>query len=325
MFQVGNFTLSSDKPFIIAEIGSNWRSIEDCQESIKVAKEVGADAVKFQLFNFQSLYGLPKKMAPSWYDKNSELPIDWLSLLRQECDQQRIQLMVSAFGCDLAEKVDQYVHCHKIASSEITNVALLKTISDFAKPVFLSTGGASAAKIELALGQLEGNSVVLNYCVGNYPALGTDLFKINKLAEYGCPVGFSDHSKDYLYLPRSAVFNHGAVAVEKHLTCIKANTADSPHSLNPSQFKAMVDTLHGRRETTLNPSKEESDMVLRHQRRLVVTEDVKKGGKIEFGVYRSINPSADGINPFQEDSFIDAVAARDLKAGQTLSVMDIEQ
>ena len=61
MFQVGNFVLGS-KPFIIAEIGSNWRTIEDCIESIKIAKDVGADAVKFQIFNFESLYGLPKKL-----------------------------------------------------------------------------------------------------------------------------------------------------------------------------------------------------------------------------------------------------------------------
>jgi sialic acid synthase SpsE len=232
--------------------------------------------------------------------------------------------MISAFGVDLAHKADQYVHCHKIASSEITNVALLETVSDFAKPVFLSTGGASSAKIELALGVLSGVSVVLNYCVGAYPAHGTDLFKLGKLAEYGCPVGFSDHSKDYIYLPRAAVEKHGAVAVEKHLSCIKANTPDSPHSLNPSQFKTMVDILHGRRKTTLNPTAEESDMVLRHQRRLVVTEDVKKGGKIEIGVYRSILPSADGINPFEAATFMDRTAARDLRAGQTLGILDVE-
>ena len=324
MFQVGNFVLGS-KPFIIAEIGSNWRDLDDCIESIKVAKDAGADAVKFQLFNWQSLYGIDKKMAPSWYDKAYELQVDWLPNLRQSCDQQRIQLMVSAFGSDLAEKVDQYVHCHKIASSEITNVELLETVAGFGKPVFLSTGGASSAKIELALGILEGNSVVLNYCVGAYPAHGSDLFKLGKLAEYGHPVGFSDHSNDFIYLPRAAVENHGAVAIEKHLTCIRANTPDSAHSLRPDQFKTMCEVLHGQRKTTLNPTKEESDMVLRHQRRLVVTSDVKKGGTIEFGAYRSMNPSADGINPFQSETFLDAVAARDLKAGQTLGILDIEQ
>ena len=323
MFQVGNFVLG-DKPFIIAEIGSNWKTIEDCLESIRTAKKVGADAVKFQVFNFQSFYGLPKKMAPSWYDSAYELPIDWISQLKQECDANGIQFMASAFGIDLAQKVDQYVHFHKIASGEITNVGLIEAIADFSKPVFLSTGGASSAKIELALGLLEGNSVVLNYCVGNYPAMGSDLFKLDKLAEYGHPVGFSDHSRDFIYLPKAAVENHGAVAIEKHLTCIRANTPDSPHSLRPAEFKTMCDTLHGIRRSTLNPTKEESDMVLRHQRRLVVTADVKKGGTIEFGTYRALEPSADGINPFQADVFRDAVAARDLTAGQTLGIMDIE-
>ena len=323
MFNVGNFNLG-DKPFIIAEIGSNWKSVEDCLDSIKVAKDCGADAVKFQLFNFEALYGLPKKMMPSWYDADYELPTDWIPNLRQECDAQGIQLMISAFSPDFANVVDQYVHCHKIASSEITDIKLLEEVASFAKPVFLSTGGASSAKIELALGILEGNSIVLNYCVGNYPAHGTDLFKLDKLAEYGHPVGFSDHSRDFIYLPRAAVDSHKAVAIEKHLTCIKARTPDSAHSLKPAEFKTMCEIVHGRRESTINPTREETDMVLKGQRRLVVTADCKKGSEIPFGIYRAMAPSADGINPFQMDAFRDAVAARDLKAGQTLGILDVE-
>ena len=55
--------MTNQKPYIIAEIGSNFdQSLIKAKNMILAAKRSGADAVKFQLFN-------PKKLYPSDKDK----------------------------------------------------------------------------------------------------------------------------------------------------------------------------------------------------------------------------------------------------------------
>ena len=45
------------KPFIIAEVGSNFdQSLKKAKKYINIAKKCGADAVKFQLFSGKILY-----------------------------------------------------------------------------------------------------------------------------------------------------------------------------------------------------------------------------------------------------------------------------
>jgi len=163
MLQIGQRQVGDHKqPFIIAEIGSNWTKIEDCLASIQTAAAVGADAVKFQLFNFKSLYGIEPAKAPSWYNKESELPVDWLNKLKSAADNARIELMISAFGVDLLQAADRFVNCHKIASSETSHKDLLIAAAATAKPVFMSCGGCTPADINLALGALGGVTTILN-------------------------------------------------------------------------------------------------------------------------------------------------------------------
>ena len=51
------------RPYFIAEIGSNFdQDLKTGYELIDVAKECGADAVKFQLFKANKLYPNNKKM-----------------------------------------------------------------------------------------------------------------------------------------------------------------------------------------------------------------------------------------------------------------------
>ena len=92
-----------EKPFIIAEIGSNWLTIDDCFFSIKQAKYAGADAVKFQVFDHESLYGSHKNMA-------HVLPVMWLPALAARCNEIGIEFMCSAFSPELAELVNPYVN-----------------------------------------------------------------------------------------------------------------------------------------------------------------------------------------------------------------------
>ena len=54
---------STSPPYVIAEIGSNFdQSLNKALRLINVAKNCGADAVKFQLFDGKKLYPNNKKM-----------------------------------------------------------------------------------------------------------------------------------------------------------------------------------------------------------------------------------------------------------------------
>lgn len=325
MINIGNFVLGQEKPFIIAEIGSNWKTQEDCLTSVGIARSCGADAVKFQMFNFKGMYGLSKKSMPTFYDPKAELPIEFLNPINEACNSYGIKLMISSFDEDLLCECDRFVECHKVASSKITNRKYLERVGSFGKPIFLSCGAANEADISLALTCLSGCSVILNYCVAGYPATEIDLFTIGELKKIKPEVGFSDHTKDFTYIPRAAVKLHGAIALEKHLSCIPSVSMDSGHSLTPSQFKTMVDYINGTKQTHIGPTAQEKDMILRHRDRWIATALIKAGDILSegdnIGCHRSITAESDIISPFRDISGLPAKRA--IQAGHAVGGLDI--
>lgn len=301
------------KPFVVAEIGSNWSSFEQCVESIGKAKAAGADAVKFQAFNAQALYGI----VPLYGDEgrkygaqvarvaDSSLLLDWLPKLKEKAKACGIEFMCTAFSPELVEAVDPFVSVHKVASSDNTTPQMLKAVQKTGKPVLLSCGAASKGDVAQAVGLFPRDyPLVLLYCASAYPSRRHNLFLIDELREEtGRMVGLSDHSQDVIYAPLAAVRTHGAVVIEKHVTAFPdMQSPDRPHSLTMDEFKIMVDYLRGKRDGGgFNPTSEERDMFLRSNRRLVAIRDIKPGDVLRygenFGAYRSLEDDAEGYSP----------------------------
>lgn len=328
------------KPFIIAEIGSNWGSFDDCKNSIQMAKQLGADAVKFQLFNDAALYG-----AGMWDSTRSAygafhhvLPAGWLPKLKEKADAAKIEFMCTAFSPEFVKAVDPYVAVHKIASSDSTTPQMLQAVKDTGKPVILSCGAMSRGDLKLALyGHSEiswqgfemSYPLILLYCNAAYPSYEHNLFKMAELAEFKRPVGFSDHTKDIIYAPLSAQQHFGAVVIEKHLNCFPdMQTPDCKHSLNPHEFKIMVEHLRGQREVFFGPSSEEKGMFLRNNRRLIAIKDIAAGDLLQyganFGAYRSLVDDDKGMLPFFWEELQGKPAQKDIKSGKGISIDAIE-
>jgi N-acetylneuraminate synthase len=250
-----------DKILIIAEVGSNWHTLDDCLASISVAKSVGADVVKFQLFTAEALFGY----VPESWDKKRELPKEWLPILKARADEVGIEFACTAFSPELVAVVDPYVKRHKVSSSDTSWVALLDAVRATGKPVLLSVGGATLEEISMAQDRFE--DVTLMYCEASYPARYHDLRKINVLADlFQCPIGFSDHTLDVIHAPLEAR-NRGAVVIEKHFTAFPSlQTADRGHSLGPIEFRDMVSVLRGGWPCEIGPSPGEADMREYHKR-----------------------------------------------------------
>jgi sialic acid synthase SpsE len=356
-------TLPSDReighglpPFIIAEVGSNWRTLDDCKLSIAMAKRAGADAVKFQAFTHEALYGRTDEylgrveqeadlqgIARAARIAAHELPPDWLPILASKAKDTGIEFMCSAFSPELVRAVDPYVNLHKVASAELTHLRILEAVRETGKPVILSTGASGPDDVSQALSVIQrrvpthdglwshsDRQVILMYCVAAYPARDIDFRMLDVLGSGLFPsahgVGYSDHTTDYGVIPRAAV-ERGACVLEKHFTAIEADTPDRPHSLTVDEFRKMVQSIKGERPFAWG-SCEEKEMQLRHNRRLIATCEIKAGQMLiegeNFGIYRSLREDTRGLSGFAAPAVDRRVATKAIQAGDAIGPGDFE-
>jgi sialic acid synthase SpsE len=168
---------------------------------------------------------------------------------------------------------------------------------------------------------------MLMYCVAAYPAKYVNLFVIDELKKITPDVGFSDHTVDFLYTPMSAVKNHGAVAIEKHFSCVAKDTPDAFHSLDPREFATMVDYVQGKKSSKLGPLESERDMLLKHKRRLVATREIKDGERLvlneNYGVYRVIYSDTSALSPHMAKEVNGLQVRMRLEPGQPVTPLHV--
>jgi pseudaminic acid synthase len=174
----------------------------------------------------------------------------------------------------------------------------------------------------------EGNDqIALLKCTSAYPALPEEmnLRTIPHLAQmFDIPVGLSDHSMG-ISIPVAAVAL-GACIVEKHFTLSRQMPGpDSAFSLEPQEFKAMVEAI---RETEKALGRvcyevsehEKASRVFR--RSLFVVKDIKKGELFAEENVRSIRPGY-WLAPKYFPVIIGKLAKNDIKMGTPLRWNDI--
>lgn len=280
------------KPWIIAEIGSNWRNFEDCLASIWAAKNCGADAVKFQLYTDEELYGFDSDDSDSSDGNFGYLNPEWLPALKTKADECKIEFMCTAFSPEGIKIVDPFVNIHKLASAENNHVLMHEALKETGKPIIISLGATIPSERKRIYETFLGFDVAYLYCVANYPAKHINLESINTLREEapGAVIGFSDHSTDFSTIPVEATGKlHQAEILEKHFDPIGlAITPDSPHSINQEQFKVMVAKIRGTYYGYHDMVIEELPMIMQHRRRLIMKKDCNSGDEIIFGDHYGI-------------------------------------
>jgi len=241
--------------FIIAEAGSNHNgSLEQAKRLIDVAADAGADAVKFQVFRAARLY--PQSAGMSDYLKISkpiyeiiagmEMPYAWIPELADYCEGREILFLASAFDEESVDILEPYVPAFKIASYEMTHLPLVRHVAKKKKPVIISTATADIGEVREAVEEFRstGNDqLMLMQSTASYPAplesLNVRAVQTLKRA-FGVPAGLSDHSRDPLVGPLSAVAL-GANLVEKHFTLNNELPGpDHRFALEPDELRLMV-------------------------------------------------------------------------------------
>ena len=227
--------------FLIAEVGVNHNGkMKKAYELTYEAKQAGADAVKFQLFSSQDLWGDDRI-------KQFELRYDDMTKLSEYCQQLGIEFMCSPFGVAELMFLQPLLKRVKVASGMAKRKPFLEAVADTTLPVILSTGMSTQADIHNAIRTLthsgHGDGVItLLQCTSSYPCRLEDvnLRTIWSLRdEFRRPVGISDHTTS-ITVPLAAAAL-GATVIEKHLTQDRGQDGpDHKASITPKEFRAMA-------------------------------------------------------------------------------------
>jgi N-acetylneuraminate synthase len=218
------------------------------------------------------------------------------------------------------------VPAYKIASFEIVDLPLIRQVALTQKSIIMSTGMASLAEIGEAVQTVRdagGTQLALLKCTSAYPALPEEmnLRTIPHLAQaFGLPVGLSDHTLG-IAVPVAAVAL-GACIIEKHFTLSRSlRGPDSAFSLEPAEFKAMVEGVHMAEKALGSVRYEvtEDEAASRAYRRsLFVVHDMKAGEIFTEENVRSIRPGA-GLPPKFLPEVMGRSARHDIARGTPLA------
>lgn len=327
--------------YVIAEVSANHhQSLEVAEDILRAAKQAGADAVKLQTYTPDTITLASDRKefhiggGTVWdgrtlHDLYAEayMPWEWQPRLKKVAGELGMDLLSSAFDSTAVNFLEEMgVPAHKVASFELVDIALIQRMARTGKPLIMSTGMATVEEIEEALQcarEAGATEIALLKCTSAYPAPAEEmnLLTIPEMARrFGVPVGLSDHTMG-IAAPVAAVAL-GACIIEKHLTLSRSTKGpDSAFSLEPQEFKAMVDAVRtvekALGEVHFGPSgKEEASRAFR--RSLFVVEDVKKGEAFTAANVRSIRPG-DGLHPRHLTEVLGKSAAQGIKRGTPLT------
>ena len=336
------------KPYVIAEIGSNHNGdIELAKKLIRLAKDAGADCVKFQSWSKDSIF------STKVYESNFFLADDYRNRLDytlesiveeysvSETELLELKKLADEIGIDCSstpfskKEVDFLVDelktpFIKVASMDLNNYPFLEYIASKNLPIVISTGLSSLDEIEKAIQTIEqaGNrQICILHCISIYPPKDrqVNLRNIQTLQTlYPYPVGFSDHTIG-ISIPLASVAL-GACLIEKHFTLDKTMEGWD-HKVSAdfnelteicSQSKRINDAL-GSTRITVQENKEKKEAF---RRSIVTTKSIKKGVKINMEDIDFKRPG-EGLSPGEVKYVVGKSAKRDLEKDSIIYLEDI--
>ena len=317
--KIGKFDLNKDGTYIIAELSANHNgSLQNALDTIKAAKNIGANCIKLQTYTADTLTLSCDKEDfiikggtlwdnKSMYELYSEAytPWEWHKELFEYARSLDIDIFSSPFDKTAVDFLEQFnPSAYKIASFEITDYELIRYTASKMRPIIISTGIATIDEIQDAVDicrSVGNDDIVLLKCTSAYPAPLEDanLATISNLAQtFGVISGFSDHTLGST-APITAV-TLGAKVIEKHFILDKSiGGADADFSMDKQEFADMVkvirdvEKLIGKVDYSMTEKKKKSRQF---SRSLYVAKDIKKGELFTEENIRSVRPGY-GMHP----------------------------
>lgn len=214
-----------DKVKVIAEIGSNHcGKLPLAFQLIDLAKDAGADIVKFQAFNWSSFTSTEE-----WHKrKDFARDAGFLQFCAGKAQEVGVEFMVTPTYPQVVPDLDPLVKRWKVASADVGRADLVDALDATGKEVLYSTG----------LGKvLTKHNWIPLMCVARYPAKVED-YALGTV--YHWPWGLSDHTTNHAAV--LAAVTQGATFIEKHIKLHNqpASPDSGPWAYTPGKFARMV-------------------------------------------------------------------------------------
>ncbi len=332
--------------YTIAEIGNNHNgNLDKCLELVKAAADSGASAIKLQSFTGLDIVSplILSTDYPEWDSKHYEYWYQFLDSIAlpledhqkvinytKKLDIDFITTPVSPKIVSFLEKLDG-IKAYKVASMDLNNLDLLISLSQTNKPIIISTGMGSLQEISNAVNILSNNKVSILHCISDYPLepKSAALNNINILKQKypHNEVGFSDHSLGN-QLALVAV-SMGAQIIEKHFTLNRddPNAAEHHFSMEPDEFKEMVNWFHSIDSNLSNNiwsrSKKEEKVSSQYRRSFHYNDNLPKGHIIEKKDLAFVRPG-DGISFEDLHRIINCHLKKSVKRFSPCKLYDVE-
>ena len=274
--EISNRKIGPDhKPLLIAEIGINHNgSLDEAKKIVDAAVLAGIEVIKHQTHVVEDeMSPEAQKVIPGNSDKSIYQIMEECALseddeiaLKEYVEQKGCIFISTPFSRAAADRLERMgVEAYKIGSGECNNLPLLDHVSDFGKPMIISTGMNSLESVHQTVSFLKKKNAefALLHTTNLYPTpnnlvrLGAMEALMNEFPDL--IIGLSDHT----------VSNHacfGAVALgasilERHFT--DTMTREGPDiicSMDPIQAKDLIEganILFSQRGGSKEPAKEE--------------------------------------------------------------------
>jgi sialic acid synthase SpsE len=332
--------------YFIADISANHDgSLERAKYLVKLAKQAGADAAKFQNFRapkivsdygFRNLGGQlshQSTWSKSVYQvyEDASISFEWTPKLKELCDEVGIHYFSSPYDFEAVDALDPFVPAHKIGSGDVNWIEELEHIAGKGKPVLLATGAADIGDVQRAVHAVRriNPQLVLMQCNTNYTGSveNFDHIHLRVLNTYrtmfpDLVLGLSDHTPGHATVLGAVTL--GARVIEKHFTDDASREGpDHAFSMEPHTWAEMVDNTRLLERALGSAEKfvaeNEKQTVIVQRRCLRAAREIRAGEVITREMIDVLRPATPGaILPHEVDAVIGTAAINDIPCGKEL-------
>jgi N,N'-diacetyllegionaminate synthase len=329
------------QPYIISEIGVNFKTFEEGKKLIDASVEAGADCVKIQTFKADTLttkdaiFDLPKigKVPQYKVFKELELSDSVQKKLFEYAKKNNVVFFSTPADkqdVEFLEHLDMPIY--KIGSDDATNIPFIEYVAKLNKPTIVSTGMCNmqeVLEIKDVFDSCNNDKLVILHCVTKYPMEPqfANLRVIETLKnKLKIPIGYSDHSIG-IDVCKAAVAL-GANVIEKHVTLDKRQKGpDHILSATPKELKDLVEFSKLAFLSLGNGIKKPAsceEFTRKESRKSIVTiKDIPKDTKISEGMIKIMRPGY-GIKPKYLKKIIGMIAKHDIKRDHVIKWTDLK-